>query len=192
MKLKSTFKIGKFININPSSFIFLFLLGASKFIMPNYALASSNSKSTTNQIFIEFSQIENLLKKNEELESLEKLIQEAKYNLKSAVADRYPTLDLIASGLTQYVSGKKYTPSFNTESSQWSNSPSLVLNWDIIDPERAPTISSARNLLTIAQNNYEIKKRDLILSARGKFLDFQRSKKKFSMVKNLYLLQKKI
>ena len=142
MKLKSTFKIGKFININPSSFIFLFLLGASKFTMPNYALASSNSKSTTNQIFIEFSQIENLLKKNEELESLEKLIQEAKYNLKSAVADRYPTLDLIASGLTQYVSGKKYTPSFNTESSQWSNSPSLVLNWDIIDPERAPTISS--------------------------------------------------
>ena len=75
------------------------------------------------------------------------------------------------------LAGKKYTPSFNTESSQWSNSPSLVLNWDIIDPERAPTISSARNLLTIAQNNYEIKKRDLILSARGKFLDFQRSKK---------------
>ena len=74
------------------------------------------------------------------------------------MADRYPTLDLIASGLTQYVSGKKYTPSFNTESSQRSNSPSLVLNWDIIDPERAPTISSARNLLTIAQNNYEIKK----------------------------------
>ena len=106
MKLKSNFKIGKFINISPLNFAFLFLLGASKFIMPNYALASSNSKSTTNQIFIEFSQIENLLKKNEELESLEKLIQEAKYNLKSAVADRYPTLDLIASGLTQYVSGK--------------------------------------------------------------------------------------
>ncbi len=177
MKLKSNFKIENFINISPLSFIFLFLLGPSKFIIPNYALASSNSKSTTNQIFIEFSQIENLLKKNEELESLERLIQEAKYNLNSAVADRYPTLDLTASGLTQYVSGKKYTPSFNTESSQWSNSPSLVLNWDIIDPERAPTISSTRNLLAIAQNNYEIKKRDLILSARGKFLDFQRSKK---------------
>lgn len=177
MKSKSKFEISTYINLGHLSFSFLFLLGASKFIIPNYSLASSNSKSIPKEILIKFSQVENLIIKNEELKSLEKLIQEAKYNLKSAVADRYPTLDLIASGLTQYVSGKIYTPSSNFESSQWSNSPSLVLNWDIIDPERAPTISSARNLLAIAQNNYEIKKRDLILSGRGKYLDFQRSKK---------------
>jgi len=157
-------------------FISLIIFCTSKTFEGKPLFAGSNPKAISSELLLKFSQIDSLILNNDELKTLEKLIEEAKYKLKATIAERYPTLDLVASGLTKYVSGKKYTPSFNTESSQWSNSPSLVLNWELIDPERAPSISSARNLLSIAQNNYEIKRRDLVLLGRQKFLDFQRSK----------------
>ena len=129
------------------------------------------------QIFLEYSEIDNIiLKNNQELKSLENLVKSSTFNLSSEIAKRYPSLDLQVSGLPQYVSGKNYNSnSITTNTSQFSTNPSLTLRWDIINPLRGTDISIAKDNYKIAKNNFEIKRKDLILEARTRYHNFQKS-----------------
>ena len=117
-----------------------------------------------------------ILNNNQELKSLNELVLSAKFNLNSKLAKRNPTLDLNVNGLPQYQSGRTYNSnSGNTKTSQLSVNPSLRLKLDLIDPLRGNEIKIAKLNYEIAQNNYDIKKRDLIQEARGRYHDLQKS-----------------
>jgi len=79
-------------------------------------------------------------------------------------------------GLPQYQAGRTYNSnSGNTKTSQLSVNPSLRLKLDLIDPLRGNEIKIAKLNYEIAQNNYHIKKRDLIQEAKGRYHDLQKS-----------------
>ena len=129
------------------------------------------------QIFLNYSEIKNItIKNNQELKALEKLVQSTTFTLSSKIAKRYPSLNLQASGLPKYVSGKNYnSSSTTTKTSQFTANPSLNIRLDLIDPLRGSEIKIARNNYAIAKNNYEIKKKDLIREAKSRYHKLQKS-----------------
>ena len=126
---------------------------------------------------ISYSDIDTIiLNNNQELKSLNELVLSSKFNLNSKLAKRNPNLDFNVNGLPQYQSGRTYNSnSGNTKTSQLSVNPSLRLKLDLIDPLRGNEIKIAKLNYEIAQNNYEIKKRDLIQEAKGRYHDLQKS-----------------
>ena len=113
---------------------------------------------------------------NLELKSLEELVSSASYNLSSKISKRYPSIDLSANGLPQYLYGKNYSnSSTDTKTSQLKLSPSINIRWDLIDPQRGLEISSAKDNYEIAKNNYNIKRNDLIQEARLRFHKYQQA-----------------
>ncbi len=129
------------------------------------------------QIFLNYSEIENItVKNNQELKALEALVNSSAFTLSSKIAKRYPSLDLQATGLPKYVSGKNYnSDSPTTKTSQFSANPSLNIKLDLIDPLRGSEIKIARNNYVIAKNNFEIKKKDLIKEAKSRYHKLQKS-----------------
>ena len=129
------------------------------------------------QVFINYSEINNIiLKNNQELKALENGVISSTFNLASKISKRYPSLDLQASGLPKYVSGKNFiSTSATTKTSQFSVNPSLNIKLDLIDPLRGNEIKIARNNYAIAKNNYEIKKKDLLKEAKSRYHKLQKS-----------------
>ena len=129
------------------------------------------------QIFLNYSDIDKItLKNNQELKALENLVNSMTFNLSSKIAKRYPSLNLQAIGLPQYVWGKNYNSSSpTTKTSQFSANPSLNIKLDLIDPLRGSEIKIAKNNYAIAKNNYEIKKKDLIKEAKSRYHKLQKS-----------------
>jgi len=129
----------------------------------------------SNIIFVNYQEIEKIILNNQELKSLQKLVASAKFNLSSQIAQRYPSLDFQAIGLPKYVAGKNYVDEQTLKTSQFTANPSLNIKWDLIEPLRGYEIKIAKENLKIAENNYEIKKKDLIKEARLRFHKFQKS-----------------
>ncbi len=129
------------------------------------------------KIFIDHQEIKNIIhNNNDELKSLKELIEAASFNLSSKIAKRYPSINLQANGLPKYVAGRNYSNnSSTTKTSQLSANPSLNIRWDLIDPLRGPEIKIARENLKVANNNYEIKRKDLIQEASTRFHKYQKS-----------------
>ncbi len=159
--------------------IYIFCLGQ---LSSNLSSALANSKSISvqkllNENIIKFEDIPNILSTNNlELKSLQELVSSASYNLSSKISKRYPSLDLNANGLPQYLYGKNYNnKTADTKTSQFKANPSLSLRWDIIDPQRGLEINSAKTNYEIAKNNFEIKKYDLIQEAKSRFHKLQQS-----------------
>ena len=116
-----------------------------------------------NITFVDYQEIEKIVLNNQELKSLEKLVTSTSFNLSSQISQKYPSLDFQAIGLPKYVAGKNYNSNSNTlKTSQFTANPSLNVRWDLIDPLRGSEIKIARANYKIAENNYEIKKKDLI------------------------------
>ncbi len=129
-----------------------------------------------NITFIDYQIIEKILLNNQELKSLQNLVTSASFNLSSKIAKRYPSLDFQANGLPKYVAGKSYNSKSPTlKTSQLSANPSLNIKWDVIAPLRGPEINIAKANYKIAENNYEIKKKDLIQDARMRYHKYQKS-----------------
>ena len=127
-------------------------------------------------LFISHQEIKKIVLNNQELKSLQNLVTSASFNLSSAIAQRYPSLDLQANGLPKYVAGKSYNSNSPTlKTSQFTANPSLNLKWDLIDPLRGSEIKIAKANYKIALNNYEIKKKDLIREARIRYHKYQKS-----------------
>ena len=126
---------------------------------------------------ISYSEINTIiLKNNQELKSLNELVLSSKFNLNSELAKRNPSLDLTVNGLPQYQTGRTYNSnSGNTKTSQLSVNPSLQLKLDIFDPLRGNEIKIAKLNYEIAQNNYDIRKKDLIQEAKSRYHELQKS-----------------
>ncbi len=126
--------------------------------------------------FVDYQEIEKIVLNNQELKSLQNLLASASFNLSSKIAKRYPSLDFQANGLPKYVSGKKYNSKSPTlKTSQLTANPSLNIKWDVIAPLRGSEIKIAKANYNIAENNYEIKKKDLIQEARMRYHKYQKS-----------------
>ena len=124
----------------------------------------------SNIYFVDYQEIEKIVLNNQELKSLQNLVASASFNLSSQIAQRYPSLDFQANGLPKYVAGKKYDSKLPTyKTSQFSANPSLNIKWDLIAPLRGSEINIAKENYKIAENNYEIKKKDLIQEARVRY-----------------------
>ena len=165
-------------SLRSSIAIYLFL-GTLSF---NNFIAIANTKSISIETLfkensIEFEDLPQIIINNNlELKSLKELVNSSSYNLASKISKRYPSLDLNANGLPQYLYGKNYyNNTDNTKTSQFKANPSLNLRWDLIDPKRGLDINSARKSFEIAKNNYEIKKYDLIQEAKKRYHSYQRS-----------------
>jgi len=140
----------------------------------NYIDSVIEEKS--NNPFVSYQDIERIILNNEELKSFQNLVISASFNLSSQIAQRYPSLDFQANGLPKYISGKKYSSSSDTlNTSQFTANPSLNIRWDLIDPLRGSDIKIAKENFKIAENNYEIKKKDLIQESRTRYHKFQKS-----------------
>ena len=126
--------------------------------------------------FISYQEIEKIVLNNQELKALQNLVISARFNLSSQIAQRYPSLDFQANGLPKYVAGKNYSNNSTTlKTSQFTANPSLNIKWDLIDPLRGSEIKIAKANYKIAENNYEIKKKDLIQEARMRYHKYQKS-----------------
>jgi outer membrane protein TolC len=129
-----------------------------------------------NKPYINYQDIEKIVLNNQELKSLSNLVTSSSFNLSSKIAKRYPSLDFQANGLPKYVSGKKYSSNSSTlKTSQFTANPSLNLKLDLIDPIRGSDIQIAKQNFKITENNYEIKKKDLIQEAKMRYHKYQKS-----------------
>ena len=147
-------------------------------------LLSNESKNYIDQVleeksdklFISYQDIEKIILNNQELQSLQNLVTSASFNLSSKIAERYPSIDFQALGLPKYVSGKNFNSNTETlKTSQFTVNPTLIIKWDLIDPLRGSEIKIAKENYKITENNYEIKKKDLIQEARMRFHRYQKS-----------------
>ena len=167
------------LSLRSSIAIYIFCLGP---LTSNLSDAIANTKyipvqKLLNENNIKYEDIPTIISTNNlELKSLNELVSSASYNLSSKISKRYPSLDLNANGLPQYLYGKNYNNKIaNTKTSQFKANPSLFLRWDLIDPQRGLEINSARTNYEIAKNNFEVKKYDLIQEAKSRFHKFQQS-----------------
>jgi len=166
-------------SLRSSITIYLFLLGPLTSIFSD-VMANTKPISVPqliNENNIKFEDIPKIISNNNlELKSLKELVSSASYNLASKISKRYPSIDLNANGLPQYLYGKNYNNDLpDTKTSQFKANPSLNLRWDLIDPQRGLEINSAKKNYEIAKNNYEIKKYDLIQEAKSRYHKFQQS-----------------
>ena len=130
----------------------------------------------SNNPFVSYKEIEIMILSNQELQALKNLVTSANFNLSSQISQRYPSLDFQVNGLPKYVSGTKYSSNSDTlKTSQFTANPSLNFKWDLIDPLRDSEIKIAKENLKVAENNYVIKKKDLIQEARIRYHKYQKS-----------------
>ena len=130
----------------------------------------------SNTTLVDYQDIEKLVLNNQELKSLQNLVTSASFNLSSQIAKRYPSLDFQANGLPKYIVGKKYNSNSPTlKTSQFTANPSLNIKWDVIAPLRGSEIKIAKTNYKITENNYEIKKKDLIQEARIRYHKYKKS-----------------
>ncbi|WP_115126551.1 TolC family protein [Synechococcus sp. GEYO] len=115
-------------------------------------------------------------------------VQQAKSSLRAAISSWYPTLNLTANGLPQYLSSQQqfYDRNvINPDGSSGQQEPvrfteedsvnfTAQLNWNLIDPRRVPEISAARDTFERARDSYLIALRDLRLSTASAYYELQR------------------
>ena len=163
--------------INPILFLPLALCINSKDVLSSEIKNFiDNLDEKSNIPFISYQEIEKIILDNQELKSFQNLVTSASFNLSSQIAQRYPSLDFQANGLPKYVAGKQYINNSTTlKTSQFSANPSLNFRWDLIAPLKGLEIKIAKANYKIAENNYEIKKKDLIQEAKMRYHKYQKS-----------------
>ena len=128
---------------------------------------------------------------NPSLKAAASQVEQAKSAVLAAVSAWYPTLNLTANGLPQYLDGEQYrNPDFaqpvqnpetglpepkpNTYTTQWSANFSAQVRWNLIDPARVPQISAARDNFEKASDAYLIALRELRLQSSTSYFQLQR------------------
>ena len=127
------------------------------------------------------------------LKAAEAQVDQAKSLLLSEISRWYPTVNLSANGLPKYLNVESYrNPDFTTNTKvnsqtgaiepapytngrQWTAQLSLQVKWNIIDPQRVPSIAAARDRYEKAKYNYEVTKRNLRLEALSYYILLQRA-----------------
>ena len=131
---------------------------------------------------------------NPSLKAAASQVEQAKSGVLAAISAWYPTVNLTANGLPQYLEGEQYrNPKFlatpeqnpltgeplfesdpNTYTNRWSANFSAQVQWNLIDPARVPQISAARDNFERASDAYLIALRELRLQASTSYFQLQR------------------
>ena len=116
---------------------------------------------------------------NPSLKAAASQVEQAKSGVLAAISAWYPTVNLTANGLPQYLEGEKYqnpdfTSSPNTSTTRWSANFSAQVRWNLIDPSRIPQISAARDNFEKASDTYLIALREVRLQAATSYFQLQR------------------
>ena len=114
--------------------------------------------------------------------------EQAKASLRSAISSWYPTVDLSANGLPEYLKSYTYRnpkfvtssilqpdPSRETYGREWRVGANLRVSWDLINPARVPQIAAARDNYERVRDSYRIALRDLRLQAATSYFRLQES-----------------
>ena len=97
-----------FLQLTTSLIFHEFLVGQPK----NYIDQVLNEKEK--KITIDYDEINTLILNNQELKSLQNLVDASSFNLSSKISKKYPSLDIQASGLPKYVAGKNHNSNLTT------------------------------------------------------------------------------
>ena len=132
---------------------------------------------------------------NPSLKAAASQVEQAKSAVLAAISAWYPTVNLTANGLPQYLEGEQYrNPKFlatseredpitgeplfdrdpNTYTKRSSANFSAQVRWNLIDPARVPQISAARDNFEKSSDAYLIALRDLRLQAATNYFQLQR------------------
>ena len=119
---------------------------------------------------------------NPQLKAVALEVQQAKSSLRAAISSWYPTLNLTANGLPQYLSSqeqqfdqKQQTQGQVLFTEEDTAKFRAVLNWKLIDPARVPQISAARDRFERSRDAYLIALRSLRLEAAKAYYNLQKT-----------------
>lgn len=135
--------------------------------------------------------VENLAEvNNPSLKAIASQVDQAQSNLRSQIAAWYPTLSISGDSFPGYTGGnqasRRQVPSSNpgqpattqesyTSTNRWAMAGTLSAQWDLINPQRVPQISAARDQFEQAKNQYLIALRELRLQASQAYFQLQLS-----------------
>jgi len=132
--------------------------------------------------------VENLAEvNNPNLKAIASQVDQAQSNLQAQLAAWYPTLNLQLNNFPAYTGGNQRStqgtaqpnggpsPNQYTYTSRWDMTASLTAQWDIINPQRVPQVSAARDQFEQSKNQYLIALRELRLQAAQAYFQLQLS-----------------
>ena len=132
--------------------------------------------------------VENLAEvNNPNLKAIASQVDQAQSNLTAQLAAWYPNLNLQLNNFPAYTGGNQRStqgtaqpdggpsPRQYTYTSRWDMTASLTAQWDVINPQRVPQISAARDQFEQSKNQYLIALRELRLQAAQAYFQLQLS-----------------
>ena len=131
-------------------------------------------------------EIENLAEvNNPSLKAIASQVDQAQSNLRVQLAAWYPTLGIAANGFPNYTGGNQRQTDANpatlangniyTFTNRWAMTSTLTAQWDLVNPQRVPEVSAARDQFERAKNQYLIALRELRLQAAQAYFELQDS-----------------
>ena len=130
-------------------------------------------------------EVENLAEvNNPNLKAIASQVDQAQSNLRVQLAQWYPTLALTANGFPNYTGGQQMANDANPNTqatgnqlsivNRWAMTSTLTAQWDVINPQRVPEVSAARDQFEKAKNQYLIGLRELRLQAAEAYFNLLR------------------
>lgn len=127
--------------------------------------------------------VENLAEvNNPNLKAVASRVDQAQSSLRAAIAAWYPSFDFSTGAFPSWTVGRNYnylgsfgaaTEAGDTYTNIWRAASTLGFNWDLINPQRVPQVSAARDRFEQAKNTYLIALRDLRLQTSQAYFDLQ-------------------
>ena len=122
---------------------------------------------------------------NPSLKAIASQVDQAQSNLRVQLAAWYPTLGITANGFPNYTGGNQRQTDVNpataangqiyTFTNRWAMTSTLTAQWDLVNPQRVPEVSAARDQFERAKNQYLIALRELRLQAAQAYFELQDS-----------------
>ena len=136
--------------------------------------------------------VENLAEvNNPNLKAIASQVDQAQSALRAQIAAWYPTLSINADGFPSYTGGSQRVTNIQpanpltgapggeqrtySSANRWVMAANLSAQWDLINPQRVPQISAARDQFEQAKNQYLIALRELRLQAAQAYFQLQLS-----------------
>lgn len=129
-------------------------------------------------------EVENLSEvNNPSLKAIASQVDQAESSLRIQLATWYPTLNLSLNGFPNYTGGQQMANDVNpatiasgqvlSYTNRWNMTSSLTAQWAVVNPQRVPQISAARDQFEKSKNQYLIALRDLRLQSAQAFFALQ-------------------
>jgi len=125
---------------------------------------------------------------NPTLKAIASQVDQAQSALRAQISAWYPSISVVANNLPSYTGGSQRTTTSAlnplgaplsqrsyTYSSRWDMGAQLSAQWDLVNPQRVPDVSAARDEFEKSKNQYLISLRDIRLQAARSYFALQLS-----------------